>query len=399
MNRNQLLEMFPIGDPQGRRILFDPVSAIGAGIGGVASLFGGLIGSNAAHSAADIQSRNAQNVAQLGMNAATGAQSGVAGASQSAQAGEGSAVERANQSIETGTSGANQTLMDFFQSELGNLSPYLAAGQQGLQQLTADTGPGGSLTQQFTAPTAAEAAQTPGYQFTLDQGTQAINRSAAATGLSGGTLKALTQYGQGLASTTYQQSYNNSLNSFNTNRAATMQNLSALLGQGQFGTSQAQSAMQNTGGAIAANTAQSGYGQSSNLMNAAQYQGNVGMQAAQLGGQFGLQGAQIAGTALTGGANAQAAGQVGAANAWQGALGGVANAGQYYSMSQLMNPYSSSGAPAGFQPYSSAPPMVQPAPYVPYNPGPVQSLPPGFGGVTPAPTYNQSSYGTAGGQY
>lgn len=48
-----------------------------------------------------------------------------------------------------------------------------------------------------------------GYKFQLDQGTNALNGSAAARGLlnSGSNAKALTQYGQGLAS----QNFNNYL--------------------------------------------------------------------------------------------------------------------------------------------------------------------------------------------
>lgn len=47
---------------------------------------------------------------------------------------------------------------------------------------------------------------SPGYQFRLDQGTQAIDRSAASRGNlgSGATLKALSDYGQGMASQEYQ---------------------------------------------------------------------------------------------------------------------------------------------------------------------------------------------------
>ena len=52
--------------------------------------------------------------------------------------------------------------------------------------------------------------QTAGYQFALDQGNQAINRSAAAKGMlnSGNVLAELAKYGQGMAS----QEYGNQLN-------------------------------------------------------------------------------------------------------------------------------------------------------------------------------------------
>jgi hypothetical protein len=47
--------------------------------------------------------------------------------------------------------------------------------------------------------------ETPGYQFQLEQGQQAVERSAAARGdlQSGNTLAAVTQYGQGLADQTF----------------------------------------------------------------------------------------------------------------------------------------------------------------------------------------------------
>ena len=49
----------------------------------------------------------------------------------------------------------------------------------------------------------------PSYQFRMSQGTEAVNRSQAATGGlgSGGQLAALTQYGQGLASTEYDKEF------------------------------------------------------------------------------------------------------------------------------------------------------------------------------------------------
>lgn len=53
-------------------------------------------------------------------------------------------------------------------------------------------------------------ANTPGYQFSLDQGNQAIQRSAAAAGMlnSGNTLASMDQYSQGLAQQTYGQYMN-----------------------------------------------------------------------------------------------------------------------------------------------------------------------------------------------
>lgn len=56
----------------------------------------------------------------------------------------------------------------------------------------------------------ASVADTPGYQFTYNQGLEAVNRTAAARGQlgSGNRLYDLTKYGQGMAS----QTYNNTVN-------------------------------------------------------------------------------------------------------------------------------------------------------------------------------------------
>jgi len=55
-------------------------------------------------------------------------------------------------------------------------------------------------------PQAVEYTQSPGYQFRLDEGMKAIERGAAARGRvdSGETMKALQQYGQGLAAQDYE---------------------------------------------------------------------------------------------------------------------------------------------------------------------------------------------------
>lgn len=71
----------------------------------------------------------------------------------------------------------------------------------------------------FTAPVAPFAsagfdlAADPGYRFRLNEGLNAIERSAAAGGkaLSGQTLQALTDYGQGLAADEYQRAYDRAL--------------------------------------------------------------------------------------------------------------------------------------------------------------------------------------------
>lgn len=74
--------------------------------------------------------------------------------------------------------------------------PYAQAGTQALQNLQ--------------APNLEALQADPGYQFQLQQGNQALERSLAALGLgqSGAALKAAQEYGQGLANTTYNDYFN-----------------------------------------------------------------------------------------------------------------------------------------------------------------------------------------------
>jgi len=84
-----------------------------------------------------------------------------------------------------------------------------------------DVGGGGPGAGGGSGPTAGgqstqmtDLANTPGYQFALQQGLQGVERSAFArgTGLTGGTLKALMQYAEGLASQTYENRINDLFN-------------------------------------------------------------------------------------------------------------------------------------------------------------------------------------------
>jgi hypothetical protein len=196
----------------------------------------------------------------------------------------------------------------------------------------------------FVAPTAAQAAQMPGYQFQLQQGENAIQNSAAATGglLSGGTAKALDQYSQGLASTDYQNLYNQALtqyqqayNIFNQNQANVFNRYAALAGIGQVSAQQLSNAGLSTGS-------------------------NVGNTLLTAGSQIGQQ--------LNNAAAAQASGYIGSANAYGGALG---NLGGLASLASLASVLGGSGAgvntlnlggadPLGLNPVSPAVPGIYP---------------------------------------
>lgn len=95
------------------------------------------------------------------------------------------------------------------------LQPYSQSGRQALENLQ--------------APDIEALANDPAYQFRLQQGNQALERSLAARGLgqSGAALKAAQEYGQGLAGQTYD-------NYFNRQYALANQGLGAASGLGSL---------------------------------------------------------------------------------------------------------------------------------------------------------------------
>lgn len=222
--------------------------------------------------------------------AAAIAGAGVVGAGISAAGAKSAANTQAD-----AANNAAQMQMQQFQQLQQNLSPYMDLGKTsigGLQQILN----GGYLNTPFSFnPTQQQLEQTPGYQFTLGQGLKNTNNALAAKGLnlSGAQAKGLADYTTGLASNTYQQQYQNALNSYLTN-----------------------------------------YNMASN--QAQRYQGLVGLgeNAAAGVGNAGLQAANNAGNYLTSGANASAAGTVGAANAINQGLGSLGGSALLY---KLMN--------------------------------------------------------------
>lgn len=202
---------------------------VGAIIGGVASVAGGAMQAGAASSAADKQQQAADEARKL--------------------------------------------QYEMFQQQREDQGPWRQAGARALGQL-ADP----AFQKDFSM---TDFQQDPGYKFRMQQGQQAIERSAAARGMtqSGAQLKALAQYGQDLGAQEYQSAYDR----FNADRTRRFNRLSSIAGLGQ-------TANQQIGAAGQA------YGKSA----------------------AGL---------MTGAANAQGAAGIAQANAWGGALGNIAKIG------------------------------------------------------------------------
>lgn len=105
---------------------------------------------------------------------------------------------------------AAQIQQQMFEQVQGNEQPFLAGGQNALAALQTGLGigPGGTGQGALNTPFNPQNLQnTPGYQFTQQQGLEGLEDASTATGGVGGgnALKGIVGYSEGLASTTYQQ--------------------------------------------------------------------------------------------------------------------------------------------------------------------------------------------------
>jgi hypothetical protein len=135
---------------------------------------------------------------------------------------------------------AQQTQLGIFNQTQSNLAPYNTAGQSALSQLAKlfGLGPGGTGPNASTAAAATSALQNyPGYQFGLQQGNLAQQQSAASQGLllSGSQLQAAQTFGQNYAMQNAWNPYVSSLSSIanlGENAAATTGQIGANTGAG-----------------------------------------------------------------------------------------------------------------------------------------------------------------------
>jgi hypothetical protein len=272
---------------------------------------------------------------QAGVNNAVGsANTNVNNAGTTAISGVNAATGTANAGIGAGVASGNTTLANTLAGQTSNLSPYLATGQTGANGLTSLA----ANPNQFSF-TPGDLSQDPGYQFQLSQGQSAITNQASASGLANGgnTLRALTQFGQGLAGTEYQNAFNRANTTFNTNQNATLRDLTAAAGAGLNASGQLNSVTSNAGNQISANTIAGAGAQAGNTLGAATYAGNtdtslsqylasLGLQGSEYSAGLGLQGATTAGNFAVGKGEAQAGGTLGQTNqitSGLGTLGGL----------------------------------------------------------------------------
>lgn len=100
---------------------------------------------------------------------------------------------------------ASDTQLAMYNNAVGFQKPYYDVGTAALTQLGQLYGIGGDA-----AAARAQFTQSPDYQFALDQGTKALDRSAASKGmiLSGGQVAASQRFGQGLATQQFGNYWN-----------------------------------------------------------------------------------------------------------------------------------------------------------------------------------------------
>jgi len=125
----------------------------------------------------------------MGWVAAIGAGTSLLGSAMSSNAATSAANTQAN-----AANNATAAEQAQYQQTRSDLAPYMGQGTIALSDINTF----------MSNPSMVS--QLPGYQFQMQQGTDAIQNSAAANGLTGNTLKALSDYGQNTAAT-YSNQY------------------------------------------------------------------------------------------------------------------------------------------------------------------------------------------------
>lgn len=265
----------------------------------------------------------AGKVAKTREDANRAAAGGISQAAGNAQDAVNLATDEAQGEMRTALPRANALLELLYQNAQGSLAPYQAGGRSAVEQLTAGVAPGGEFTKDFAyGPFKFEA--DPGYQFRLQQGQQAIDRSMAARGgaTGGAALKAAARFGQEMGSQEYGNAYNRygqdygrAFDTFLANRANRMNPLLQLAMLGQNANSES----------IRAGSA-FGSPQAANELNAAEYIGDTGLRGQMYSGTAGMEGARAAAPYWTAGGDARATGYANAANQWSSAAGPIRDA-------------------------------------------------------------------------
>jgi len=319
----------------------------------------------------------------FGIGAAGGA--AIQGGAQLAAAGiQAHAVNKATEAQQHAAEQQMGFQRDVFNTQQQNLAPYLGLGQQAISSLSGQL-QGGQLNNNagqyagqiqdfnpdsivrnpdFAAPNTQTAQfnpnvnmqQDPGYNFRMNQGLEALQRSHAASGVSGGAAaKAILDYSQGLASQEYGQAYSRALQASQQNLGINQANFGQAAQTYGLDSGNHQQWIQN---AMAANQganqnvlnrfnlSQTGQTTQFNQQAALAGLGQTGNSQLQSAGNAAAQGM---GQAYAGLGNANSAGSAAQGNIWGNLATGLGNTAQQY---QMMRSMGMGGGGGGAQPYA-----------------------------------------------
>lgn len=251
----------------------DPFTAFMMAIGGGSSILSGLFGAASSREAADAQ-RRAVN--------------------------QGIHFQR-----EMGTQAQKN-----YEAQQANQAPWLQAGQSSLADLMRQMQGGGFDNHaQYQNFDPSQLANDPGYQFRMQEGAKALERSAAAKGglMSGKFAKGLDRYSQGVASDEFNNAWNRHENQY----------------QNEWARNQSDST-----GRFNRLASMAGVGQ-----QAANSLGSFGAQQNAQMGQYGNSIASLYGDM----GNVNASGIMGQGNAYSGMAGSLGNMANMYGMYNMMN--------------------------------------------------------------
>lgn len=210
----------------------------------------------------------------------------IVGASAYGASQQSAAAKKAAESQAKSADEATQLQRDIYNQTRADLAPYRLAGGNALKTLSTATQPGRYFNEAYTGRygtpfTRADFRQDPGYQFRVQEGLKALDRTAASRGtlLSGGQLEAAERYNSGLASQEYGNAFNRfqvtgtaDFNRFNTERTNRFNRLAAIAGLGQTANAQSQQAGQVFGQQAGENITGAGNARAAGIVGAANAQ-------------------------------------------------------------------------------------------------------------------------------
>lgn len=323
-----------------------------AGVSAGSSLISGLFGGKAAKKAAKQQGdatlhaigiqgdQLKKNVDDIWTSQGW-ANNAITDAVKGGQEGIDAATGQARGDVAAGVADANDTLAQGQKDRLSLYNPYIDVGTSSLNSLKDLASSTGPLADKFSFGQ-KDLDNDSGYNFTLKQGQEALQKNAAVHGglFSSGTLKSLAGFTTGTANTYFNDAFSRAKSTFDTNQTTAINRIGTLRGLAGMG----YDASNASSGVIGDTTGR----QSQNTLQGSEFGANLSENAAQENARLGLSGgselsrntmlgsqartnlgtnyANNVGNLLVGKGNTDAAATVGSTNGWLSALNNTTNA-------------------------------------------------------------------------